>query len=570
MKMNTKSLKLLISLFILNSITLYLYFSSHPDYFRRPSSSTPNPHHFRSSFPHHTALVSLPNSNKPWPILPSYLPWSLTPNTPFTSCEAYFGNGFTRSLHLLKPSPEIYRKSGKGGGGGGWFRCFYSQTLRSSICEGGRMRMHPDKIKMSIGGEELESVIGRGEEEELPEFESGAFDLEVGEKSKSVGKKLADEGFLNEFLQKGQISRHTMRELIESIQLIGANEFECSQWIEEPTLLVTRFEYANLFHTVTDWYSAYVSSRVTGLPNRPQVVFVDVNSLCLSRMLTSVLSVISFGKLNLVQDICYWNYLGGSLNFKKILDPSFLVTFQTPLEETWKAVFSGLRYAKNFSGPVCFRHAILSPLGYETAMFKGLSEDIDCYGSPAHDLWQNPDEKKTARISEFGEMIRAAFALPLQRHHQNSKSGTRNHNILFVRREDYLAHPRHGGKVQSRLSNEQEVFDALKSWSWNHTDCKLNLINGLFGHMSMKEQVRAIQDASVIVGAHGAGLTHIVSATPEAEILEIISNEFRRPHFALISRWKGLKYHPIYLGGSHANPTMVIEKLRDILKSLGC
>lgn len=47
------------------------------------------------------------------------------------------------------------------------------------------------------------------------------------------------------------------------------------QWIEEPTLLVTRFEYANLFHTVTDWYSAYVSSRVTGLPNRPKLVFVD-------------------------------------------------------------------------------------------------------------------------------------------------------------------------------------------------------------------------------------------------------------------------------------------------------
>lgn len=47
------------------------------------------------------------------------------------------------------------------------------------------------------------------------------------------------------------------------------------QWIEEPTLLVTRFEYANLFHTVTDWYSSYVASRVTGLPNRPHLVFVD-------------------------------------------------------------------------------------------------------------------------------------------------------------------------------------------------------------------------------------------------------------------------------------------------------
>lgn len=48
------------------------------------------------------------------------------------------------------------------------------------------------------------------------------------------------------------------------------------QWIEEPTILVTRFEYANLFHTVADWYnSAYVSSRVTNLPSRPNLVFVD-------------------------------------------------------------------------------------------------------------------------------------------------------------------------------------------------------------------------------------------------------------------------------------------------------
>ena len=53
------------------------------------------------------------------------------------------------------------------------------------------------------------------------------------------------------------------------------NERLSLQWVEEPTLLVTRFEYANLFHTITDWYSAYVSSRVTGLPNRPNVVFVD-------------------------------------------------------------------------------------------------------------------------------------------------------------------------------------------------------------------------------------------------------------------------------------------------------
>lgn len=246
-----------------------------------------------------------------------------------------------------------------------------------------------------------------------------------------------------------------------------------------------------------------------------------------------------------------------------------VIFFQTQLEETWKALFSSIRYAKNFTGSVCFRHAILSPLGYETALFKGLSEQIDCEGGDAHDLWKSPDERKTARLSEFGEMVRASFSLQLNRH-QTEKSSS-GHNILFVRREDYLAHPRHGGKVESRLANEKEVFDSLQKWvSSNKMDCKVNLINGLFAHMSMKDQVRAIQDASVIVGAHGAGLTHTISATPKTVVLEIISSQFRRPHFQLIAQWKGLEYHAINLHGSYANPGDVIENLKTIIKRLQC
>lgn len=379
--------------------------------------------------------------------------------------------------------------------------------------------MVPERIKVSRGGEGLEEVIGRREEEELPEFQNGAFEVDGGVGFLGPPRGLVDGEFLDQYLPEGQIVKHTMRDLIRSVRVVGPGEFQCHKWIEEPTLLVTRFEYANLFHTVTDWYSAYVSSRVTGLPNRPKLVFVDGHC-------------------------------------------------RAPLEETWKALFSSLQYAKNFSGPVCFRHAILSPLGYETALFKGLTEEINCHGASAHDLWQNPDDQKTARLSEFGEMIRAAFRFPVNRHHvEKPVSG---HNVLFVRREDYLAHPRHGGKVESRLSNEEEVFDSLKRWALNHKVCNVNLVNGLFAHMSMKEQVRAIQDASVIIGAHGAGLTHIVSAMPKTVILEIISSQYRRPHFALIAQWKGLGYHAINLAGSYANPPTVIDKLSSIMRSLGC
>ncbi|KAK4491763.1 hypothetical protein RD792_002538 [Penstemon davidsonii] len=498
--MNSKTLKILLFLLTLHSLSLYLYFFSHS-----PSE------HRHSSLPNHHPSV------KPWPILPSYLPWTQNPNIPFRSCEAYFGNGFTQRVDAIKPISDIHRKF-LPSGGGGWFRCFYGETLRSSICEGGRIRMIPERIFMSRGGEKLENVIGRGEDEELPSFGDGAFEIEVGNRSR-IGEKLVDRKFLDKYVEEGAVQRHTMRELIESIRLVGENELNCSEWIDEPTLFVTRFEYANLFHTVTDWYSAYVASRVTGLPNRPHLVFLDGHC-------------------------------------------------ETQLEETWKALFSSLTYAKNFNNSVCFRHAIMAPLGYETALFKGLTENINCHGAPSRDLWRKPNNKKTARLSEFGEMIRAAFGFPVEKHRtRDPLSGL---NILVVRREDYLAHPRHGGKVQTRLSNEEEVFESIKKWGSNHSECKLNVVNGLFAHMHMREQIRAIQDADVIVGAHGAGLTHIVSAMPKTVILEIISSEYRRPHFALIATWKGLEYHAIHLEGSYADPRLVVDKLSGILRSLEC
>ncbi|CAL0301821.1 unnamed protein product [Lupinus luteus] len=507
-KRNTLLVKILLFLFALNSISIFFYFTSHSS----SSSHSNNTLPFPNIRPFIQPQQQHQRFSKPWPILPSYLPWSQPSrnNTndllPLPSCEGYFGNGFTRRLEPFT--------------GAGWFRCWHSETLQSSICEGGRVRMVVDRIRMAKGGEELKDVIGRKEEDELPVFQNGAFEVDRGEGfSGNEEKMVVEREFLDRYVRNGQVMMHTMRDLISKIRIVAGKDFSCHEWIEEPTLLVTRFEYANLFHTFTDWYSAYVSSRVIGLPNRPHVVFVDGHCM-------------------------------------------------TPLEETWKALFSSIRYAKNFSGTVCFRHAIFSPLGYETALFKGLTEDISCSGASAQELWQKPDNHKTARLSEFGEMIKAAFRLPLNiRHVRKPVSG---HNVLFVRREDYLAHPRHGGKVESRLSNEQEAYESLKSWASDYKACKVNLVNGLFGHMSMKEQVRAIQDASVIIGAHGAGLTHIVSALPETVILEIIASQFRRPHFAYIARWKGLDYHAINLVGSQVDPGTVINELNSIMKSLGC
>ncbi|KAJ0965150.1 hypothetical protein J5N97_026288 [Dioscorea zingiberensis] len=428
-------LRALAFLFFINAASVVLYLLLHP----RPSS------------PPRQTLTLAPTtpfpSLKPWPSLPSFLPWLPPPNPPVGSCEAFFGHGFSDRVDLFPISPSA----------SGWFRCHHSKTLRSSVCEGGGIRMDPGRIAMSRGGERLEEVIGRGEDDEMPKFEAGAFEIELDMPGDS---KVVDKAFLDRYLRQGQVGVHTMRSLLDSIRAVEPGKLGCSLWIEEPTVLVTRFEYANLFHTVTDWYSAYVSSRITGLSKRPHLVFVDGHC-------------------------------------------------KAPLEETWEALFSTVRYAKHFSGPVCFRHAIFSPLGYETALFKGLSEQINCHGTSANILHENPDDTRTARLSEFGEMLRAAFGLVVDGMQAKPSTG---HNVLFVRREDYLAHPRHTGKVESRLSNEQEVFDSVSKWASNHSICKINMANGLFAHMHMKEQLKPYKKPLwllVLMGrSHSPGLSN--------------------------------------------------------------
>lgn len=92
--------------------------------------------------------------------------------------------------------------------------------------------MVPERLKMSAGGERLEEVLGRGEKEEMPGFEEGAFEIDGGEKFVGGRKRLANQEFLDKYVPVNQISKHTMRELIGSVQVVPAGEFDCQEVVE--------------------------------------------------------------------------------------------------------------------------------------------------------------------------------------------------------------------------------------------------------------------------------------------------------------------------------------------------
>lgn len=243
-------------------------------------------------------------SGKPWPHLPSFTSWAANPELDQGSCEAFFGNGFTQAFRLLDPEPRIKlsrsRSKGEKSRGaissmllqrmvGSWtfrklsqvqgndaeqmktaqpteqeirsrrrlrlrdglFQCFYSDTLQTSICEGTQMIMHPTKIKMSKGGEPLDSVIGRNEEEELPYFTSGAFTIVVPEMAER--KALFNKSMLDRLIPEQSITEHTMHHLFEQIRMVPRDEVTCAQ-VSAPCASVSNLNWS-VIASVTHVYS---------------------------------------------------------------------------------------------------------------------------------------------------------------------------------------------------------------------------------------------------------------------------------------------------------------------------
>lgn len=250
------------------------------------------------------------------------------------------------------------------------------------------------------------------------------------------------------------------------------------------------------------------------------------------------------------------------------------------MDDAWKAMFSGVHFARHLTGPVCFDHLIFSPLGYNSPFFKGLDLDLSCRGCAPEDIASNP-RHKTARVREFGEFFTAAF----NRSSSTTTTESSVHRmddsavvkVLFVRREDYLAHPRHTGKPESRLSNELEVLQALQSWASARSGTKvvdnkklsITVVNGLLAHMTLDEQLKEVRESAIIVGAHGAGLSHLLFCRPEkTAILELVSPYFVRPHFEVMSQWMGLEYHKIEMSSPAADCSEVTRRIDQIFLGL--
>ena len=129
-----------------------------------------------------------------------------------------------------------------------------------------------------------------------------------------------------------------------------------------------------------------------------------------------------------------------------------------------------------------------------------------------------------------------------------------------MQRVHYLAHPRHGGKIVRRLENEEDVVAALQAQALDEA-AGVKIVKGTFSSMTMRQQVAQAQAACVIVGAHGAGLSHVLFAPPEVHLLELQTPGFTRPHFIAFTHWAGSHHHAWVLDTSTPQVHTVVSRV---------
>lgn len=301
------------------------------------------------------------------------------------------------------------------------------------------------------GGEFLEDVRLQKEDVEYYRFLPGCFQLPCAlTKQVTFNKK----NHLNAYMSSMQSKDYKL-----SVQL----EMDFA-------IAVTRYEYANLYHTMTDWYNAFLIMQFFNrTASETNVIVVDAHPRGVLDPVWPVLFNRTVRLSRLPQRTLVHNLAWGIMGYNSLL-LRHGVGEQLPLSEEFRTFFLGR------------------------------------FGVPPH-----PDPLDCSRV-----------------------------RVLFIWRRDYVAHPRRpDGGVVRKIQNERELLNHLQS------KYKVLSVKGVqIDQFEMRDQLRMMASTDLLIGMHGAGLTHALFIPRHSGLIELYPNYWSSAnvHFRSIARWRGLQY----------------------------
>jgi len=279
--------------------------------------------------------------------------------------------------------------------------------------------------------------------------------------------------------------RDHLRDLFESFGAKCAGEQPRGQIQHDSVVLFVtreRGEHNNLYHSMTDFLNAFISLEMLRVrPQDVQVILLDAHGV---------------GRY----------------------------------DEVWTKVFSKrgpvLRAGdlKADSAVVRYSHAIFSPPGYTSILLSELRErNTRC--DISSQLLQAFAHHMLVNLGIIEDV------LPRKR----SKLAGSKLLVAMISRKAYA-----GRRVSRVMANEAEVFRAVQAHPLvlgaNATLVELS-------ELSFSNQLRLMSQVDVLVGMHGAGLTHLLWLRPGAGVLELRpSPSLGWYSYAHMAKWMGLHF----------------------------
>lgn len=327
--------------------------------------------------------------------------------------------------------------------------CIVENKKSIPFCRMEHLRIEVANIESDMGGEDLNSVMGREEEVEYPKYHPGA--LTISRPLENLSTPLNRSAF------------HYISDVLSAVT-IEQKWLPCVETWNGTTMFLTRYEYVNLYHTMTDFFNAFFSypkKNSTEDSDEPvNIVFLDAHAK---------------GKLDSV----------------------------------WRQVFGNFTFVKHLPrGGVCFQRATFVPPGYVSPLFPK-SDRRDC---------PNP-----VVMEDFSNHFLTSFGLE----HVQMQRG----KIVIIDRVPYVSHPRSNpNRAQRILSNMTRILTHLQLLSNAQS---VSLVR--FEELTFKEQMQAVREAHILIGNHGAGLTHMVFMSDGSHVVEF---DAKAQYFTFLSRWK--------------------------------
>jgi len=468
-------------------------------------------------------------------------------------CDKQFGWSFTRASEFCSSASSSSSSSSS-------LKCFHHSVTNAVTCASTNIVVDLDKLHVSQGGEPIQSVRGRVEKEEFVRYSPGAFGLNCERPSNIQVTETNYPHHLKDMFMN--IAFKGSSAAIGSTAISDASPFwapprstsntVCDVIIHAPALFVTRYEYANLYHSMGDFYNTFQTQWMFGLRDDmtagqenetlpPMVVFFDGHSA---------------GALDEVWDRMF----------------SGRVTYINHLPETYRRSANDAAASASTTTPprrFCFKRAYFVSPAYKSALSVEMMKPIvaSCknsahlhdfsnellrkYGVDTLNPWAPVDSNTPGSAAAaagqplFSPSVKDLFGKELlPRHLDLNKTPL----ISFIFRKDYLAHPRLKALTASRkIANEMEIGREIM--------LNPNVIDATYGgvqpymigvdlaSLSMLQQLVLIRYSTLLIGIHGAGLSHTLFLRPGGSLLELVPPEVGgRAHFRYFAEWAGHRY----------------------------